>query len=1107
MEKRIMTLLAMLFLFLGGAFSQTRVNGTVVSQDDGEPVIGATVQVVGTQVGTVTNSNGQFSLTCPAGSNTLRITYVGMEPLEVSARPNMRILLTSDQTALDEVIVVAYGTQKRSAFTGSAAQLTSKQIESHVASNVMSALAGSTPGVQVMSTNGDPASNAPTIRIRGIGSMSASNSPLYVVDGMPYDGNVNAINPNDVESMTVLKDAAASAIYGARGANGVVIITTKKGRDQDAEIKFDAKWGSNSRLIPQYDVIDNPAQYYELAFRQLYNSEIYAGKSHDDAYAFANANLFNQSNGGLGYQVFTVPEGQNLIGTNFKLNPNATLGYSDGQYYYTPDDWYDETYHNSFRQEYNVSTSGVTDRINYYGSVGYLKDGGLVNNSEMQRYTARLNVDYQVKKWIKLGANLSFTHSDSDSPSYSTSNYMSSGNLFYIVNNMGPIYPLYVRNADGTIMKDDNGLTIYDANQTNQKRPSVVGNAVRDNEVNRSKTYADRFNGKWQAIITPIEGLTLTASMSAYASNVRENNLYSKYGSSSNVDGGAYARHQRSFAVTNQYLANYRTAFAEDTHHLEVLAGYEQYRLKYQNINAYNDHLFNPFIGEVDNAVGSDNKTLHSYTDSYMTEGYLGRVQYDYQDKYFVSASFRRDASSRFAPGHRWGSFGSVGLAWEMKKESFLQDVNWIDLLKVKVSYGVQGNDNVGDNVGTGSHPYYPYSDMYTASYNPETGNYSLVLTQKGNEELTWETSKSLNIGVDFSLFNSRLNGTIEYFNRKTEDLLYNKPLPLSAGIVTGSFPMNIGAVRNSGFEISLDGVILKTRDITWSANLNLTHYKNKILELDPTVAENGIKRSYYIYTVGGSLFNSYMYKYAGVDHETGKALYYYNLWQQEQATDDAGNLLWNDEAKTDPKMVDVLDKDGNRIYTGEVGTTDNFSEADQYDCGTTLPKLYGGFGTTLTAYGFDLSAQFQFQLGGKFYDGTYQALMHTSDQAIGSAWHKDALDFWDKDTNPNSNVPRLDDDFSVSQAAIDRFMTSSNYLSINNVTLGYTFPRNWISKLSISSLRVYVAGENLAVFTKRKGMDPRFSLGIGSYVYGSGATTNYYSALRNITAGLTVSF
>ena len=336
MKQRLTMLLAAMLLMVGTALAQTKVNGTVTSQDDGQPVIGASILVVGTQIGTVTDANGKFSLTCPAGKNMLRITYVGMEPLEVSARPNMRIMLTNDQTALDEVIVVAYGTQKRSAFTGSAAQIGAETIDLHVATNVTSALAGTTPGVQVVTSSGDPASNAPTLRIRGVGSLYAGNSPLYVVDGMPYDGPINAINPQDVESMTVLKDASASAIYGARGANGVVLITTKKGRNQNAEIKFDAKWGSNSRLIPQYDVITDPGQYYELAYKKLYNSQIYAGKTAAEAYAFADANLLNAKNGGLGYLVYTVPDGEKLIGSNFKLNPNAKLGYSDGEYYYTP---------------------------------------------------------------------------------------------------------------------------------------------------------------------------------------------------------------------------------------------------------------------------------------------------------------------------------------------------------------------------------------------------------------------------------------------------------------------------------------------------------------------------------------------------------------------------------------------------------------------------------------------------------------------------------------------------------------------------------------------------------------------------------------------------
>ena len=1075
MKKRLTMFLAVLVLCVGSALAQTKVSGTVLSQDDGQPIIGAAVKVDGTSTGMLTDVNGRFSLTLPEGKNSITISYLGYLSQTLKAKNGMRVFLKSDAAALDEVIVVAYGTQKKSAFTGSAAQVDSKAIEAHVSSNVANALAGAAPGVQIINTSGDPTTSSPTIRVRGIGSMSAGNSPLIVLDGMPYDGALNSINPNDVESMTVLKDASASAIYGARGANGVVLITTKKGRNQEAEIKFDAKWGSNSRLIPQYDVIDDPGQYYETLFKQLYNSQYYNGKSAAEAYDFANRTIYDRNNGGTGYQIFTVPEGQNLVGTNLRLNPNAKLGYNDGEYYYTPDDWYDEAYHNSFRQEYNVSFSGVTDKLNYYASAGYLKDGGVVNNSDLSRYTARLNVDYQVKKWLKIGTNMNYSHRDANRPSYSSS-WGSSGNIFYICNMIAPIYPLYVRDKDGNIMTES-GRTVYDANQTNFQRANFVGNAIRDNEVNRTKTYSDDFDGKFSAVLTPIEGLTLSANLAVSSRNARRNELNSTFGSSAAQDGVAYVENTRFFNVTTQYLANYRTDFANNTHHLDVLAGYEQYKYKYQMMWGQNDHLFNPYVGELGNAAGADNKQMVSFTQNYMTEGFLGRIQYDYLEKYFLSTSYRRDASSRFAPGHRWGNFYSFGLAWEMAKESFLKQVRWIDMLKLKASYGEQGNDAIGELAGdlrfSSTEGWYtPYADQFAATY---ASGYSLVLKYKGNEELTWEKSKAWNIGFDFSLFKGRLTGTFEYFNRKTSDLLYYKPVPLSAGNPTGQYPINVGKITNKGIEFNVVGTIIRNNDITWTANLNLTHYKNTVDELDASVRENGIKYSTSIITEGGSLYDAYLFRYAGVDKETGEALYYY------REKDDKGN------------------------ETGKDLTTSNFSQADKYNCGSVLPKVYGGFGTTVNAYGFDLSAQFQFQLGGKIYDGSYQALMHTQASA-GQAWHKDALDAWTPE-NRNSDIPRLDGDTQVGQSAVDRFQISSNYLSLNNATLGYTFPKKWISPLTLTSLRIYVAGENLFVWSKRKGLDPRYSLGIGGYTSGSGLNTNSYSSMRTITAGLTVTF
>ena len=1073
MMKLIISLLASLTATVAMA-QEINVSGTVIDYSNGEPVPYASVHLEGTMTGTSTDGDGNYSIRLPHGGNLVfsSIGYITVKEA-VNASMVLNIVMEPDTEHLEETIVVAYGTATKSSFTGSASMIGAETIESRVSTDVTAALAGTTPGVQIISSSGDPAAGGGTIRIRGIGSMSASNAPLYIVDGMPYDGSIADINPADVESMSILKDASASAIYGARGANGVVLITTKRASgSSDSKIRFDAKWGSNSRLIPQYDVITDPAQYYETHYRMMYNSQVYAGKSPSEAYAYADANLFNHNNGGLGYQVYTIPDGQKFIGEDFKLNPSAVLGYSDGEYYYIPDDWYGLTFSDSFRQEYNLSVSGAKDKLNYYGSIGYLNDGGIVSNSDYQRYTARINVDYQAKPWMKVTSSMSYAHSDSQTASYSSS-YGSSSNIFYVTNMMGPIYPLYVRDASGQIMTE-NGMKVYDSNQTNFIRPAFVGNAVRDNEVNRKKTYTDFITGKWGVTLTPVQGLSLSANIGLTNDNSRYNALYSRFGSQSSTDGLAYVSHDRTFAVNNQYLAEYKTDFGDSGHNLNVLAGYEMYKLKEQFLEGQNDHLFNPLVGELGNADGVSSRQTSSYTADYMTQGFLARIQYEYGNKYFASASYRRDGSSRFAPGHRWGNFGSVGAAWLISNEGFMSGAGWISMLKIKASYGVQGNDDLypGSNY---ARKFYPYADNYTHSYNETTGEYSTDLAYKGNEDLTWESSHSFNAGVDFEFFGSRLNGSAEYFSRKTVDLLYSKDVPLSAGNPTGYYPVNVGSIVNNGFELTLEGILINTSEMQWSLNMNLSHYRNKILSLDPSVSEEGIKGGNYIYKIGGSLYEAYMRKYAGVNPENGKAQWYRK----------------------------VLDKDG--AWTGESEITETFADASQYELGSVLPKLYGGFGTTFKAYGFDLSAQFSFQLGGRYYDGTYQALMHTS-SGIGTAWHKDALDSW-SETNKDSDIPRLDGDTSVGQTAVSNYLISSNYLSVNNITLGYTFPESVTSYLKISGLRIYVAGDNLAVKSARKGVDPRYSMGLGSLTSGSGLNSGSYSAMRTITGGVTLTF
>ena len=440
MKKRLTLFMMSLFLCVGSALAQTKVSGTVLSQEDGQPIIGAAVKVVGTSTGMLTDVNGKFSVALPAGKDQLEITYLGYEGKTVKAKNGMRIFLKADSKSLDEVIVVAFGTAKKSAFTGSAKAVGSEDIKLTQTTSVTGALAGNVAGVQLTQSSGSP-SGSPTIRIRGFGSLNAGNDPLIIVDGAPYSGDMANINPADVESMTVLKDAASNALYGARGANGVVMITTKKAKSGDAVVTFDAKYGWNTKALKQYDIITSPAAYYEKHYDPVYNYYINKGMDANSAWQAANAGLFGeQANGGLGYNIWTYPQGQMLIGQNGKLNPNATLGRIEGDYLIKPDDWEDVGIRTGNRQEYNVSIAGSTDKSNTYISLGYLKNQGITEKSDMQRFTARLKADYQAKKWLKVGTNMSYTRYDHNSLGNNGSS-TSTGNIFAFTQQMAPIYP------------------------------------------------------------------------------------------------------------------------------------------------------------------------------------------------------------------------------------------------------------------------------------------------------------------------------------------------------------------------------------------------------------------------------------------------------------------------------------------------------------------------------------------------------------------------------------------------------------------------------------------------------------------------------------------
>lgn len=1056
-RKIVLSLIAILGFCAYGFAQNRQVSGTVADAE-GKPIAGATVLVDGTTVGTTTNADGQFTISAPA-NGTLLVTFIGYEPqrIALAGKTKVDITMKEDTQAIDDVIVVAYGTAKKEAFTGSASVMKSEDIGKRQVSNISNALAGAVAGVQAVSSNGQPGESA-KIRIRGIGSISASSAPLYIVDGAPYDGSLSYLNSADIESLTVLKDAAASAIYGARGANGVVLITTKRGKSRDATVNFDAKWGTNSRGVPNYDVISNPGQYYELGYQSLFNSRYQAGSSLAEARAFANSALFDSKNGGTGYNIYTIPSKQTLIGSNGKLNPNATLGYSDGEYYYAPDDWYEELFGNgNLRQEYNVSIAGASDRFNYFMSAGYLDDSGIIKNSGFTRYSARLKADYQAKKWLKVGANISYSHAISDSPTGQT-DWGSSANLFYLANMIAPIYPMYVRDVYKNIKYDDHGNKIYDSGtNTNQIRSFSGGaNPMISIDLDRHRSYTDAVNGNWFATVTPIEGLNLTANISASAINRRLNRLYNSLYGSYIGKGSTAVSHSRTFGVNQQYLATYKKTFG-NKHNFDALIGFENYALKMQYLYGSNTDLYNPNVGELDNAI-YETPQVSSYTDTYFTMGILSRVQYDYDGKYFFSASYRRDASSRFHPDNRWGNFGSVGGAWLMSRENFLRDVKWLDMLKLKVSYGIQGNDDLLDLSGYSN--YYPYQDQFQVGR--VDGDFSLTLNYKGNRDITWESSHSFNVGVEFGFWDNRLTGSIEYFSRKTSDMLYYKPVPPSLGY--SRQPLNVGSMRNAGIEVELGANLLRYKNFSWDLNLNMTHYKNKILSLDKDISEKGIVGSMSIREVGGSMYDSYLKTFAGVDPETGKSLWY-------------------------------MDPDN-----GDFSTTDVYDDARQARQGSTLPKASGGFGTSLNFYGVDISAQFAYQLGGRLYDNTYHELMHNGD-ALGRNWHKDILDAWTPE-HTNTNVPRLNTADDSNQKYSSRFLVSSNYLAVNNLTIGYTFPKKWTDKMRIGSIRIYFAGDNLAVFSKREGLDPRI-------VFGGADTADNtsYSALRTFSGGINLTF
>ena len=1072
-------LLACLFMGASVVTAQTsKVTGLVIGAEDNEPVIGASIVVKGVSgMGTVTDIDGKFVLeNIPSSAKTLIVSYVGMTTQEVTLRPYVKVIMQSDDEVLEEVVVQAFGTAKKEAFTGSASVVTAEKLADTQVASITNALAGKTAGVQLTSANGAPGSTA-TIRIRGFSSINAGQEPLIIVDGAPYEGDMGNINTADVESMTVLKDAASNALYGARGANGVIMITTKKAKMGDAQVSFDAKYGVNTRALRNYNVITDPAMYYETHYDALKNYYVSKGMSEAQAWEKANANLFSeQGNGGLGYNVYNIPEGEVLIGRNGKLNPNATLGlvknWNGEDYLVTPDNWEDAGYRQGRREEYNFSVSSANDKSSFFASVGYLNNEGITAKSDLERLTGRLRADYQAKKWMKVGGNMSFTKFDGNTLGNNGSSG-STGNIWAFTSQIAPIYPLYVRNADGSIKVDQYGNQIMDYGNGEYGKGGNAGfvrpflsdaNALQDVLLNTRNYEGNAAVGSGFADVTLAKGLVLTVNGTYSLDETRSTYIYNPYYGQFDTTGGTMSKqHSRTYAYNLQQLLNYTKHYG--LNNVNLMLGHEYYSNKGYMLYASKHQMFSPDDFELDRAV-VDDASSGSYRTEYNNEGFFGRLQYDYDNKIFASTSVRRDASSRFHPDHRWGTFWSAGGAWLISKENWF-NVDWIDMLKVKASIGSQGNDNISN---------FMYADRYDISNSD--GKVGVAFSAKGTKDITWETNTNFNAGFEFDLF-KRLSGGVEYFKRTTTDMLFAFSVAPSAGYT--SYYDNVGDLFNEGVELELNYDVVKRRNIKWDVFANISTLRNRITMLHDdkkTTSYFDLEgNEYFGYTSGSffiaegsSLYSWRLKEYAGVNPTTGESMWYKN----------------------------EVDADGK--VTGRTTTT-KYADADYYvNNKSTIADAFGGFGTSINAYGFDATINCSYQIGGYQYDGTYASFMSTPlSSSTGSNIHVDALQAWTPE-NKNTNIPRWQFDDTYSAGSSTRFLTDASYLNIENIAVGYTFPAKLTRKAQISNLRVYVTADNVWYWSKRQGFDPRQS-------FSSSTNATTYSPMRSVSAGVSLKF
>lgn len=1030
--KKLYSALVVLILCAQVAIAQQRqISGVVTSLNDERPIAGVTIIDVETQTGTITGVDGSYTLTLSPDAKSFTFSFMGYKDqvIEIGNQSVINVAMEEDMLAVDEVVVVAYGTGKKSTFTGSASVVNKDDIEKIATSNVSQALQGASTGVQVINSSGQPGADA-TIVIRGMSSVNASSTPLYVVDGVPYAGYISAINPSDIESITVLKDASATALYGSRAANGVIMITTKQGKSKNGTVNFKATFGFSDLAVGFPDKL-NPQQYMESTWTALYNGQIDAGLTADAAAQYATNNLTNSTM----INPYSVDQ---PVGLDGKLVSDADLLYEG--------DWQDALMQSRLRQEYVVDFSGQNDKTSYFVSAGYTNDKGIFTTMSYERFSARANVSSQVKDWLKIGANTSFSRGITDSPADQST--------VWFTRVVPSIYPIYEYDYDAQeYVTDDNGNLVYDFGDN---RAEWVGwNPLATAEYDLSLTTVDQISSRMFAEFTILPDLKFTTNFSTdYYQNAYQYYASSEYGFSAGQGGSAYRSNSNSLSYTINNLLTYNKTFGD--HSISVLAGQEAYSYKYNTL--YASKYGFPFEGLYELDSAAELESAGSSEDNYRLMSWLSRVEYDYKDRYYVSASFRTDGSSRFSAANRWGKFWSLGASWRMSEEEFMAGADWADNIKLRASYGATGNDQLST--------YYAYQGLYATGYN-DFGDAGVLISRLENEGLVWESNLQTNIGVDFTIFN-KLSGSIEWFNKDSKDLLFSMPMAPSTGF--DSFDANIGTVRNRGYEIQLSWNVMQKRDFNWKMDLNASHYDNTIVSIPQDVISTG----YFRYVEGESRYNYWGAEWAGINSETGNDMWWMNVY---------------DTVNGESVVVD-------RVTTEDI--SDVSSDTQKTYLGDALPDLFGGFTNTFNFKNFDFSFMLYYSIGGKLYDSDYASTMA---YRAGFSYHPDILNGWSESNSDEDTIAKFSTSTSGSAGSYSsKYLYDNTFVRLRNLTLGYTLSPSLLKKMKMSQLRLFVQGDNLLTFgnAAKRGTDPEQSI--------SGSTSYRFPTTKSVSFGIQMS-